>query len=490
MRSARDAPTAAPLDSQRPILNSRPMYRIRLPAGEERSFATIQELADAVRRGTVERESQIFHRRTGRWLPLESHPYFEFDESEAQGDVELIEQPDMDFDDMRPSAPAESRSAPEPPSDTASNRLPDESAAPPGAVEPSSPPAPAPLPPPAPPAAPAPSVPPSPGIAPTPYNVPPARPPEPRMPKSDDWRASAMPTPAPQTLAPPAGAALPDVTAGATPTGHERGRGLWRLTLIALVGAAGVAIGLKLRAAGGGEESAGPAAAPAYRPAPPPSSLLRPEADSEVVATVRALPVDRPLPDPTRPLTAEALAARRDRSFDAIRETFAREFTATGAPAIFSVRTTSSPEAARQGRRVVAAALNVIAAFHRREVMTDQAYGDTASFQRSRAGWGNTDIEVWTRISSGRASYQSVDLAQSLLADADSLLTILASNIEWQLAGDSIFFSDPSVAVAYRAQRARIASRRPATIADGARAVTLVAVRDAVDPAPLPVTPP
>lgn len=469
------------------------MYRIRLPAGEERTFATIQELADAVRRGTVERESQIFHRRTGRWLPLESHPYFEFDETEAQGDVELIEQPDMDFDDMVPAvrsepraAPVEEESAPEPRMDFTANRLPDETAAPPGAAEPSSPPSPSPLPPPAPPAGPAPSVLPAQGVAPTPFNVPPA----PRMPKSDDWRASAMPTPTPQTLAPLAGDARPDVSAGVRPTGHERGRRLWRLMLIALVGAAGVAIGLKLRAAGGGEESAGPAAAPAYRPAPPPSSLLRPEADSEVVAPVRALPADRPLPDPTRPLTAEALAARRDRSFNAIRETFAREFTATGAPAIFSLRTTSSPEAARQGRRVVAAALNVIAAFRRREVMTDQAYGDTASFQRSRAGWGSTDIELWTRVSSGRASYQSVDLAQSLLADADSLLTILESNIEWQLAGDSIFFADPSVAVAYRAQRARIASRRPATIADSARAVTLVAVRDAVDPAPLPVTPP
>ena len=59
------------------------MYRIRLPSGTEQIYTSIQELADAVRQGSVGRDASIYHRRSGQWLPLESHPYFAYASSEA-----------------------------------------------------------------------------------------------------------------------------------------------------------------------------------------------------------------------------------------------------------------------------------------------------------------------------------------------------------------------------------------------------------------------
>jgi hypothetical protein len=66
------------------------VYLIRLASGEERTFATIDDLAAAVQRGEVQHDAAIFHRRTKQWLPLEHHPYFAF----ATGEYKAQPAPD------------------------------------------------------------------------------------------------------------------------------------------------------------------------------------------------------------------------------------------------------------------------------------------------------------------------------------------------------------------------------------------------------------
>ncbi|HET7111483.1 MAG TPA: hypothetical protein VFI41_11465, partial [Gemmatimonadales bacterium] len=68
------------------------MYLIRLASGEERTFATIDDLAAAVQRGEVQHDAAIFHRRTKQWLPLEHHPYFAFATGEYKAQPESARQ--------------------------------------------------------------------------------------------------------------------------------------------------------------------------------------------------------------------------------------------------------------------------------------------------------------------------------------------------------------------------------------------------------------
>jgi hypothetical protein len=52
------------------------MYRIRLASGEEQTYRSIQELTAGVQRGEVASSASIYHQRTDRWLPIESHPHY------------------------------------------------------------------------------------------------------------------------------------------------------------------------------------------------------------------------------------------------------------------------------------------------------------------------------------------------------------------------------------------------------------------------------
>ena len=52
------------------------MYRIRLASGEEQTYRSIQELTAGVQRGDVASSASIYHQRTDRWLPIESHPHY------------------------------------------------------------------------------------------------------------------------------------------------------------------------------------------------------------------------------------------------------------------------------------------------------------------------------------------------------------------------------------------------------------------------------
>jgi hypothetical protein len=177
---------------------------------------------------------------------------------------------------------------------------------------------------------------------------------------------------------------------------------------------------------------------------------------------------------------------RRSQSYLNVQAQLGRDLAAVDFNGIFGVRALSTPDGARAARRVVASALNVLGQFHRREVMTDRAYDDTASFQTTRAGWTREQIATWDHRATLKEPYQSADLAESLLADADSLLNILGSSTQWTVEGDSLRFPDSSRAAAYQAQRARLVERAGPPVTDTVARPALAYVRGAVNPESLP----
>jgi len=50
------------------------MFRIRLTSGEETDYDSVAELAQAIRNGRVPGNSEIYHRKSQRWLPISAHP--------------------------------------------------------------------------------------------------------------------------------------------------------------------------------------------------------------------------------------------------------------------------------------------------------------------------------------------------------------------------------------------------------------------------------
>ena len=426
------------------------MYLIRLASGREAAFATIQELALAIQRGDVDRSALIFHRRTGEWLPIDRHPHF-FAQAAAgpprPGGPGTMA-PIADDDPVVPTPLA----APTPVADTSFV-----------APTPMAPPI---APPPPPPTRAA-------TLAPRPAPPKPAPPPPPPEPTADARERGRT-------------APRPDAAAPDRAPGHKRSLAMFLAAAVIIIGGAGgIVIGLRLRPADGAD--AVPDSAGGYRPAPPPSSLVRPDP----AATV---PSERPAPalpaarrgDPLAPVSAESLEARHARSFAASQAQLRSELQAVRLDNVFGVRSFATPEGARAGRRIVAAALNVVGQFHRREVMIDQAYRDTAAFQTTRAGWSRAERDAWDARPTLREAYAAADLAESLLADADSLLSILSGAESYEVRGDTIHFADPAVAASYRAQRSRIAQRSGEPVGDPDRRPTLALVRRSVDPLVLP----
>lgn len=461
------------------------MYRIRLPSGREAEFATIEELALALRRGDVSREALIYHRRTEQWVPIEQHPRF-------QGQVEPEEPesaaPAQPLEVMPPAAPPRPR--------------PVEEAPVPAAPLPAAPVAPTPV-----------------GATPVAPTPPPAAPPvsrpvapTPLEPATTPFRTHAMPpvaptpypvrapAPARESAPPPAPPLAPrPVAADATRTTLRREeptaaagrpgilRRLARILFFLLLGAGAYVAWQRW----GGQLVGGrTSATPGFEAAPPPSTLLRETPAESASGPAPGPPVRTARPDPRAPVAVDELIARHAGTFAASRDQLAAEMTTIGFPTVFSPISFASPLGARAARRRIASALNVIGEYQRRSVLLDQAYGDTASFQVSRAGWSAADRERWNTRPSLREPYASADRAESLLADADSLLAILGNAARFELREDTVAFGDPARAAAYDAQRRRFLERIGPPVEDFDRRPTLFLVRRSLDPtrppAPLP----
>jgi hypothetical protein len=473
------------------------VYLIRLASGEERTFATIDDLAAAVQRGEVQHDATIFHRRTRQWLPLEHHPYFAFATGEYKAPAAPEEPaPEPDLPPVREAEPGGTGSLlqeEERLHGTASNVTPLR-------PEPSTPPAGRAVETPSrrdaepvspvktgtshresePPRSRAAEPPPVQRyepVAPTPLRAP--KPVEQRPQSTVDSQRSTA------AHRQPAAHAEPSTVdrRPSTDSPPRRRAGLVIAIIVILGSAIGILVGLKLRGGSAAQPAEGGAT---FRPAPPPSSLL---ADTATGATHRPQPAAAPAPgrvDPTAPVTAEQLMQRRSQSYLNVQAQLGRDLAAVDFNGIFGVRALSTPDGARAARRVVASALNVLGQFHRREVMTDRAYDDTASFQTTRAGWTREQIATWDHRATLKEPYQSADLAESLLADADSLLNILGSSTQWTVEGDSLRFPDSSRAAAYQAQRARLVERAGPPVTDTVARPALAYVRGAVNPELLP----
>jgi hypothetical protein len=59
------------------------MYRIKLTSGDEANYGSIDELAQAVKAGTVTDTAAIYHARAEKWLPIASHPHYKMAKERA-----------------------------------------------------------------------------------------------------------------------------------------------------------------------------------------------------------------------------------------------------------------------------------------------------------------------------------------------------------------------------------------------------------------------
>jgi hypothetical protein len=450
------------------------VYLIRLASGEERTFATIDDLAAAVQRGEVQHDATIFHRRTRQWLPLEHHPYFAF----ATGEYKAPAAPKQP--EKEPEREPERPPARDAESTGTGSLLQEEERlhGTPSSVTPLRPE------PPTPPGGRAAEPPPPPAqryepVAPTPLRAP--KPVEQRPDSTVDSQRSTAARRQPSVRPEPS---TIDRRPSTTPPPRRR-TGLVIAVIVILGSAIGILVGLKLRDASPEQPVEGGAT---FRPAPPPSALLADTAAQHATARTNQ-PASAPVAqrvDPTAPVTAEQLMQRRRQSYLAVQAQLGRDLAAVDFNGIFGVRALSTPDGARAARRVVASALNVLGQFHRREVMTDRAYEDTANFQTTQAGWTREQIAAWDHRATLKEPYQSADLAESLLADADSLLHILGASAQWTVEGDSLRFPDSIRASAYQAQRARLLERAGPPVTDTVARPSLAYVRGAVNPDLLP----
>lgn len=296
----------------------------------------------------------------------------------------------------------------------------------------------------------------------------------------------------PESRVPPV-APTPPVMEPLASHGGRRRRISPATMIVAAGGVIGLVIGWQLRPGSDGSapSTESVSAAGAYRPAPAPSSLLRSTDDSAATpARAQPTPRGRQGTDPLAPITADVLAERYDGAFSQSRLQLETELAGVGFDRVFGVQSLATPAGAQAGRRMVASAMNIVGQYHRRGVMLDQAYRDTAVFQTTRAGWSTAERQAWDRRPSQREAYAAADLAESLLADADSLLAILVSAGSYMLRGDTISFDNPETTTAYQMQLARLVDRAGEPVGDGARRATLTLVRRSIDPAVLPVAAP
>ena len=227
-----------------------------------------------------------------------------------------------------------------------------------------------------------------------------------------------------------------------------------------------------------------------YVPAPAPSTLERGRPMREAVSLAAETPAiaaaPRPIDiDPLDPVSRGELVARYESSYAVAWRQLDSDLVLVRFPDALAPSTLAQGREALRGRRIVAAAANIVTQFRRREVMIDRAYADSAEFQARRAGWSDAERRAWNARASLRESFESSDMAESMLSDADSLLAILAAS-RYRLAGDSIRFDDAAAGRAWTALRTRVAARSAEDLAPE-RHPTLAAVRRVVAPARLPI---
>lgn len=451
------------------------MYRIELRAGEEASYKTFEEFAQAVKTGTISSHARIWHAASSKWLPIDFHPHYK----------------------RAVSAPA-TTSAPAP--------------------------APAPTPVPAPKAA---------AIVPVPakdapksgelefLEVPELLPHAPRAVAGPLFRPAPAPTPAPaphhiEALV----AAAVDASDDAAPSESneevlidisrpglspvaKRAIGI-AAAVVVLAGAAGALLS---------RTPAGKSAAPAsdstipmastslaatpsnsfdaaatsrtalslhqdkpaqptmYMPMPaiPNAPAPKPSTDSESV--LPAAPRVGPLaPTSTAAVSssAAALSARYEAAHDAAAEALETRLKAAGIGSLFSpTRLTGS--SVSDARLTVAGIANFIRTFRARDKAVETAYRDSAA--QLATTWSDSDKATWQKVPSHAESDAAARAADQLLTDIGSLLGVLDEQSgSYDISNGKVTFRDAGATLRYGTLRRRVADRL--TAGDSGSAVT------------------
>lgn len=452
-----------------------PMYRIELRAGEEASYKTFEEFAQAVKAGTISSRARIWHAASSKWLPIDFHPHYK----------------------RAVSAPK-----------TASVQAPA--------------PAPAPIPVPAPKAAAPASAPPK--DAPKSgelefLEIPELLPQAPRAVAGSLFRTAPAPAPAPHHIEVLAAAAEDASADAAHPENNEevlidisrpglspvakRAIGVVAAVVV-LAGTAGVLLT---------RTPSGKSAAPAPDTTVPMASTslaATPSSSFEVVATshpaesphpdklsqptiympmpaIPNAPAPKPAPDsgsvlPAAPrvgplapssvaaasTSAAALSARYEAAHGAAAEALETRLRASGIGSLFSSARLAG-SGVSDARLTVAGIANFIRTFRTRDKAVETAYRDSAA--QLATTWSDSDKATWQKVAAHAESAAAAHSADQLLTDISSLLGVLDEQSgSYDLSDGKVTFRDAGATLRYGTLRRRVAERL--TSGDSGSAVT------------------
>jgi hypothetical protein len=170
--------------------------------------------------------------------------------------------------------------------------------------------------------------------------------------------------------------------------------------------------------------------------------------------------VTRPAIAGLRAMTAAELRRSYTVAYAGARSDMDSTLAAAGVRAFFAPERFASTDSLRAGRRMVLAARNVLRAYNRAEVQIERAYRDTVAYQVKRMGWGPEQQNEWKARAALKESYESAQLADSLLRSVDAVYALLvAQRGRYDLGPEGILFSDAKAANEYARQSQWLAAR-------------------------------
>ena len=157
----------------------------------------------------------------------------------------------------------------------------------------------------------------------------------------------------------------------------------------------------------------------------------------------------RPI-DKLRTMTPAELRRSYTASYAVARAAMDSDFVATGVRYLFSTPRLATPDSLAAGRRLVQAARNILRVYSSNEVQIERAFRDTIAYQTRKSGWGSQQAADWRSRAVLKESYEGAQLADSLLRRTDDLYALLLRESgRYRVGAGRIAFDDATAANEY-----------------------------------------
>ena len=166
-------------------------------------------------------------------------------------------------------------------------------------------------------------------------------------------------------------------------------------------------------------------------------------------------PEATPPVQPEAPLTPESLVVRYRAAYAAAQLDMANGMASIGFESFFALGRFGTADSLRASRRLLASAANVVRVYRSRELLIEHSYEDSVRYLAGTTGWSAPELRVWERRTPYKESYETAQLTDSLISEADSLFGLLAGALgRYHLRAGVITFDDPKVGRTYADRRA------------------------------------